>query len=276
MKIYLSAVLSLLLGFIYSSTAQATSFNQGLKCALLGDSMTWIGGDSCENATGWSNVLKECGKVRSIETYARSGATWTNTSNTRKDLFFYSEVLHDDNVVYNQALRLIEAHKSDSISDIDCIIVFAGANDAWFSSCRPGLYDEISISSSERYSDETDPRTITSLYGSVALVCDLLNRYFPKANLTIVTPLQMSKVSADDIHKTSNIIESAALSRGCAVLRADREVGITHDIESKSPTYTYDGVHTNPEGATILGNYILKFLLFHLNSSTDIRITQNE
>ena len=77
----------------------------------------------------------------------------------------------------------------------------------------------------------------------------------------------MSKVSADKIHETSDIIEAAAKSKGCVVLRADKEVSISHEIESKSPIYTYDGVHTNPEGAKILGDFILQnlFLVSHKN-----------
>ncbi len=259
MKVYLSAVVMLLWGYICCSAKDAIS-SEGLNFALLGDSMTWIGGDSCENATGWSHILKESGIAASISTYARSGATWTNTANTHKDTDFYSELLHDDNVVYNQVLRLIEDQKGSEASTPDHIILFAGANDAWFADRRPGIYSENDSATPTQYCDSTDPNTVTSLYGSVSLVCDLLQKHFPDAVLTVVTPLQMSKVSAETIHKTADIIEEAAKSKGCDVLRADKEVGITHESESKSPTYTYDGVHTNPEGARLVGYYILQHL----------------
>lgn len=108
--------------------------------ALLGDSMTWIGGDSCQNATGWSHYLKQSGIADRIDVYARSGATWTNTTNTHADTEFYSEVLHDDNVIYNQVLRLIAAAKADPSATPGCIVILAGTNDAWFSSRRPNLF----------------------------------------------------------------------------------------------------------------------------------------
>ncbi len=257
----LSAVVLLLMCFLYCSATQQTASKCGIKFALLGDSMTWIGGDSCEKATGWSHILKESGMAESIGMYARSGATWTNTAQTKRDPSFYSEVLHDDNVVYNQAIRLIEDNKNGLIKSPDCIIIFAGANDAWFANRRPGIYD--TWDNTSRYSLSTDPSIITSLSGSVALVCDLLQEEFPEACLTIVTPIQMSKVSSETIHKTSDIIEAVARAKGIDVIRPDKEVEITHEIESKSPTFTYDGVHTNPDGAYLVGNYILSHLPYY-------------
>lgn len=263
MKIYLSATFILLLGFIYCYAKEETMPQQGLHFALLGDSMTWIGGDSCENATGWTHILKKSGCAASISVYARSGATWTNTSNTRKDTSFYSELLHDDNVIYNQAMRLIEDYKGSVISNIDCIILFAGANDAWFAAKRPGIYSERDVTNDINYDELTSPANVTSLYGSVALTCDLLHIHFPNTRLIFVTPLQMSKVSPATIHLTGDIIENAAKSRYCEVIRPDKEIGITYDIESKSPTYTYDGVHTNPKGAILVGEYIIRQISFN-------------
>ncbi len=256
----LAAVLMILPGIIYASSNTAHSPTMLPKFALLGDSMTWIGGDSCENPTGWSHVLKNSSYVGDINVYARSGATWTNTSHTKVDTSFYSEVLHDDNVLFNQALRLIEAEGDSIRKSPDYIILFAGANDAWFADKRPGIYAK--DKSHKYYSFPTDikPNEITSLYGSVSMICDMLHHSFPDANLLVVTPLQMSKVSAEKIHVTSDIIEEAAKSKGCTVLRADKEVCILHDVESNSPTYTYDGVHTNAEGAKILGDFILRHL----------------
>lgn len=260
MKSNLSAVLLLLLGFLYCSATDQTSSTTGrMKFALLGDSMTWIGGDSCEKATGWSHILKESGIAHSIGMYARSGATWTNTSNTKKDTSFYSELIDDNNVIYNQALRLIEDSKNDSFENPDYIIIFAGANDSWFADHRPGIFND--CKRDVLYDEDTDPASVTNLYGSVLLVCDFLSQNFTDAKLTIVTPLQMSKVSAEDVCKTADIIDAAATSRGCRVLRADKEVEISHEVESQSPTYTYDGVHTNPEGARLVGDYILGNIL---------------
>ncbi len=250
------------------------------KIALLGDSMTWIGGDSCQNPTGWSYYLKQSGVAETIDVYARSGATWTNTSNTYPDTSFYSEILHDNNVIFNQVLRLLADSKD---TKPDCIIIFAGANDAWFSSRRPGIFDSNSsdepIAStksdlSTHYNEDCSilnrlPKALpTSLHSSVTFVCDMLQQSFPSTRVILVTPLQMSKVPVEDILKVSDIIETSGESKGCVILRADKKAGILHEVESKSPKYTYDGVHTNPEGARLVADFLLPHLLSLFSDKT--------
>lgn len=254
----ISAVFAILSGTCCTSATGEPSQTPLPRIALLGDSMTWIGGDSCQNDTGWSHVLKESGIASAIDVYARSGATWTNTVSTHRNPNHYMELLHDDNVVYNQAVRLIErADTSDASPDL--IILFAGANDAWFAAKRPGLFDNNDKVAA--YSSSTDPASVTSLEGSIRLVSDILQSRFPDATLLFVTPLQMSKTDAATIFKVSDIIEETASERGCLTLRADRDTGITHEQEAASPKFTSDGVHTNPEGARIVGDYITNFIL---------------
>ncbi|MDE7346831.1 MAG: SGNH/GDSL hydrolase family protein [Muribaculaceae bacterium] len=268
-----SVVFLILLGFAHASANAHPSSSKHPQIALLGDSMTWIGGDSCQNPTGWSHVLKESGIAGKIDVYARSGASWTNTKSTKRNPQHYTELLHDDNVVYNQAVRLIE--KADNSNELpDIIVLFAGANDAWFVTKRPGLYDK--EDSDILYSSDTDPAMVTTLEGSINLVVELLQERFPYAHLLFVTPLQMSKTDAESIFRVSDIIERTASKKGHHVLRADKETDINHEQEAQSPKYTYDGVHTNQEGARLLGDYILKFLISYLqNSTTSQLITDN-
>lgn len=265
----LSAVAAILLGASYAFEAKGATTARKPRIALLGDSMTWIGGDSCRNDTGWSHVLKESGIASAIDVYARSGATWTNTISTRRNPEHYTELLHDDNVVYNQAVRLIE--RSDTAEAYpDIIILFAGANDAWFATKRPGIYEN--DRTPEKYRANTSPSDVTSLTGSVCLVCDMLRTRFPETELVLVTPLQMSKTDEETITKVSDLIEQSGQSRGCKVIRADVESGVKHSEEAVSPTYTYDGVHTNPKGAKALGECILSHLL---NDKTENSTTHN-
>ena len=228
--------------------------------ALLGDSMTWIGGDSCQNPTGWSHHLKSRGIADRVDVYARSGATWTNTSKTRRDTVSYSEILDDDNVIFNQALRLRGRVLSGLAVNPDVVLVFAGANDVWFGDRRPGMFDEKSVGFSEP-AVSTAPSTVTTLKGSVSLVCDVVREVLPEARIVIVTPVEMSKAPAVLTEKVSDAIEESALSRGAEVLRADKWVDIRHIQEASSPTYTSDGVHTNPRGASILADFIISGLM---------------
>lgn len=256
MKKFLSGFI-ISLAVILCSTHVFADTHHLKKIALLGDSMTWIGGDSCQNPRGWSHYLKESGLADQIDVYARSGATWTNTSKTRHNPAHYSETLNDDNVIYNQVVRLIDA-TADRTDSPDAIIIFAGANDAWFSDRRPGIFNSASSVSSSPPSGGWGAIPLpTTLYGSVNLVCDMLKAKFPSAYIVAVTPVQMTKTDAETVHKVSDIIEKAALEKECSVLRADKEVGITHDRETKALTYTSDGVHTNPAGARLIADFIL-------------------
>lgn len=259
----LLTVCTLLLSFLHISTGSLAEAADKPRIALLGDSMTWIGGDSCQNETGWSHYLKESSLASTIDVYARSGATWTNTKSTRHNPGHYSELLHDDNVLYNQAIRLIErADTSDATPDL--IILFAGANDAWFKAKRPGLFDKATVSHNNPTCRQ--PNQATSLDGSIHLVCDMLQDRFPNATLLFVSPVQMSKIDAASIHRIADIIETTAKLRGWTTLRADNETCISHEQEAKSPRFTYDGVHTNPTGAKILGEYITQYIKSHLNT----------
>ena len=263
-----SVVFLILLGIMYASANTNTSSSNSPKIALLGDSMTWIGGDSCQNATGWSHILKESGIAGKIDVYARSGATWTNTKSTKRNPEHYTEVLHDDNVVYNQTLRLID-NADNSNENPDIIVLFAGANDAWFATKRPGLYSK--EDTNIKYTLNTDPANVTTLEGSINFVSELLSKRFPNTSLLFITPVQMSKTDAETIFKVSDIIDKTATQKGFYVLRPDKETAIIHEQEAISPKYTYDGVHTNPEGAKILGNYILKFLTGYIQNSPTLQ-----
>lgn len=230
------------------------------RIALLGDSMTWIGGDSCQNERGWSYWLKKADIAGGIDVYARSGATWTNTTATTADAEYYSELLDDKNTVYNQAIRLIRNADKDSPATLDFIVIFAGANDAWFCSKRPGIFESGDTAHSQKFSKDTPPSAVTSLNGSVRLVCDILGDRFPNAGIILVTPLEMSKATPEMTEKVAGEIISAGKSCGVQVLKASRNVDIRHDVEKASHRYTSDGVHTNPAGARLLGNYIVDSL----------------
>ena len=169
--------------------------------ALLGDSMTWIGGDNCEKETGWTYHLKKSFPNWTIKPYARSGATWTNTVATKGDVSFYSEILCDENVVYDQVLRLINDVDSGKLTSPDVIIAFAGGNDAWFEERRPGIYEEQQFPT--RMITDLQPSEVTTLAGSIELCCKMLQNRFPNARIVLITPPEMSKTSPDRIHKVS-------------------------------------------------------------------------
>ena len=233
-----------------------------LHVALLGDSMTWIGGDDCENPMGWTYYFKRKLQPASIYMYARSGATITNTVNTRKDPKAYTKVLDDDNVIYNQAIRLKEDVEAGKVSLPQLVIIYAGANDAWFASKRPGS-TETDLTALENIKPTDMPSQATTLGKSLALIVKIIKEVLPESEILVVTPLEMTKVSAEKIHRLSDNIESVAKRLGCEVLRADREVEVRHSVEKRKFTNTKDGVHTNEQGAKLLSDAITSYVKAH-------------
>lgn len=224
-----------------------------ITLALLGDSMTWIGGDSCDQKRGWTSHFKSAAdSLCRIDMYARSGATWTNTSTTKGDPNAYSEVLDDENVIFSQVVRLIEASNNNPAKRPDVILIYAGANDAWFASRRPGIFND-----SIRFEEDSLPSSCTSLSSSIELSCSMLKKAFPTARIVLMSPVEMSRTSVARINHVGDIIERTGQKAGVEVLRADKNVPIRHSVEKRKFKYTTDGVHSNPAGAKLLADYIL-------------------
>ena len=215
---------------------------------ILGDSNTWIGGDDCMQPRGWNYWFREEVKPASCRSYARSGATWTHTEKTVYDTEGYSEVLSDNNVIYNQVNRLKKAYEAGEQPLPDLIIIMAGTNDAWFNRGCPSTL-------------HLPPSTLT-IAGAVHYDCELLHELFPDCRLVLVTPMQTTKTSLSKIRKTGDFIEKCGKELGAEVIRLDRDGCVKRKQELKKKTYTTDGVHTNEEGArcigTLIANYVTK------------------
>ena len=219
-----------------------------LKVALLGDSMTWIGGENFEKPEGWTHYITDL--PLEIRSYARSGATWTNTRQTKKNVDADWKVLHPDNVIYNQMLRL----ERDTAFQPDLIVIYAGANDAWFADRYPDIF-EPNFRPPFLYTRNTDPADVTSLCGSIEMVCFLLGARYPDAEIHLVTPVQAGKIPPENIEAVSEMIENVGKENGATVYRADREIPFSHSAEaSNNKKYTTDGVHTNPLGAKLIAD----------------------
>lgn len=241
------------------SCLAAFGFQPGDRVALLGDSLTWIGGDSCEHDKGWSHYLAKEFPGSPIDVYARSGATWTNAAGTKGLSESYSKVIDDENVIYNQAMRLIQAAASDPSKTPNLIVMYAGANDAWFQKKRPGIFSDIALPEGDV--SGCKPSDYTSLASSVELSCRLLRQAFPTAQLLLVTPVEMAQTTPARIAKVGDVIEATGNRLGIPVVRGDKQIAIRHD-EEKLPKhrYTYDGAHTNPQGARLIADCIVGFI----------------
>ncbi len=256
-KNFVFSIFLVVLAFLVACTKNETTISEQ-NVALFGDSMTWYGGDSCELERGWTYHFKRAVNPKSITLYARSGATWSNTDSTVVDTKFYTGRLNDKNVIYTQIQRLIDSTSVGMAPRPDVILVYAGANDCWYSDRRPGLF---SLSAKEAlesapYPDSIAPNQVTSLAGSVRLGCDILRKNFPEARIVLMTPIQMVPRSVEEVERVANIIDSVGTGLGLEVLRADKLVGIRHDAEKEQMVYTIDGVHTTPAGAKLIADFV--------------------
>lgn len=252
MKKYSIITLILLMFALLPGVAGAAGNSvTGKNVALIGDSMTWIGGDSCDIARGWTSHFRRLASPASMNVYARSGATWTNAPDTKVDTEAFYDVLHDDNVLYTQAVRLVTDVRSGVSRCPDLIILYAGANDAWFASRRPGIFTAGSTTA--------DGSLPASLAGSVRAVCGLLRENLPDSRMILVTPAQMTKAPASAVERVSAVIDSVGRSLGLQVIRTDRDGPINAAEErGRHPRLTSDGIHTNPEGAAELARFFIR------------------
>lgn len=253
--------------FLLSVVATTFGFNAcALHCehadtdvVLLGDSNTWLGGDDCSGERGWSKWFADIYRPASIRSYARSGATWTNTPSTLCTLTENIEVLGNNNVIYNQVCRLKYEHASGRQPSPEIIIISAGTNDAWFAEHRP----QAMTRKGDTYLSTTDflnssPSEVLTLQESVMMCCEMLREAFPEVKIVLLTPLQTVKVDNAKITMTGDLIEECARINGCRVIRQDKDSPVRSDAEKVKKVNTYDGTHTSKRGAQSNGELIAR------------------
>ena len=232
--------------------ALAMTGHEGLNVVILGDSNSSIGGDDCDQPRGWTKWFKERFAPATCKSYARSGATWTNTPQTRRNVKENIGKLGNDNVVYNQICRLEEACRNGLQPSPHLIIISAGTNDAWFHDQRPQAFSmtaEEAFNPSDRFITDREARTVLSLAASVRYGCEMLMERFPDAQIVLLTPLQTTAAPYNLIRQAGDIIEACADRMCIGTVRLDK-LGSVYDVrERRQKTYTYDGTHTSEQGA---------------------------
>lgn len=241
----------LLLTTICCTMASAqTPAHDTIDVAILGDSNTWLGGDDCSKPKGWNTYFKAEYNPKSCVSLARSGATWTNTTNTVLDIEENVGIITDNNVIYNQVCRLIDGIESATLPRPQLIIIACGTNDAWFEKKRPEIW---SSSADDAIADEgivaKDPSEAPSLAQSVIQNCLLLRQFLPDTKIVLLTPLQTTAVGVDKIGRVGDTIQKCGDLLGIPVIRQDKVCVVKAADEKIRRTNTYDGTHTNATGA---------------------------
>lgn len=242
-----AALLSLAAAVVVLSACRKPN-DTAVKCVVaLGDSNTWLGTDCCDNPQGWTFHLAHALHSVYVRSYARSGATWSETVKTRLDTAEYSEVITHDNVVRTQIARLKDDVDRRILPSPDVIIISSGTNDAWFESRhRPGALSM------------ADTVSTRSLYGAVRASLRDVAGAFPRARVILLTPMQSVAVPDSRIRLASDIIARAA--GDATVVRLDSLSPVRSNAERAKKVYTYDGTHTSPRGAKANATIILEFI----------------
>lgn len=234
--------------------------NGQVNVVLLGDSNTWLGGDSCSGRKGWSKWFCDKFAPASCRSYARSGATWTNTAGTRCDIRAYAEKLDDDNVIYNQINRLVADCRDGRAHAPQLVIIMAGTNDAWFGSARPYAFSETprDVFTGDGMITETPVGRVVSLARSVRYGCEMLYEAFPSVQIVLVTPMQSAAAGYAAISRVGDVIEECGRRMSISVIRLDHEGCVYGTAEKMSRRNTYDGTHTSVDGARRTGYYLAR------------------
>lgn len=230
-----------------------------IRYAFLGDSNTWSGGVECTKEDSWTYWFMQQMQPATCYNFARSGATWTNTSQTLRLPLDSTAVLSDQNVLFNQVVRLLQVVQQNLQPEPDVILILAGTNDAWFEAKRPGIWDmtveDAFLIPSDKLA-KMEPGEVTSLALSVRFAAETLQRAFPLAQIVLITPPQTTKTSVEKIQRVSEVIDGCGLAVGLPVIHLEGEQFISRAQEQQAFTFTKDGAHTNVQGARKIGKTI--------------------
>ncbi|MBQ7691858.1 MAG: SGNH/GDSL hydrolase family protein [Muribaculaceae bacterium] len=240
------------MGCVHAQQLPTSSLSHDqVDVVILGDSNCWIAGDKCTGEQGWPAWFVKLFSPASCRSYARSGATWTNTPRTRLNTAENIEVLGDDNVIYNQVMRLCEAVEAGEQPLPELIVVSAGINDAWFARKRPQAFgvSAFQAAHSQWCLAGRQPSQVLTLAEAVVFNCQLLRDRFPDALILLVAPAHATVVESKKTTRAGSIIESSGQTMDIATVRLDLLGPIKPAQECKRHLYTSDGVHTSVRGA---------------------------
>lgn len=248
-----------LLLLITTQLAYAQISHDTIDVAILGDSNTWLGGDDCTKPKGWNTYFKAEFKPKSCVSLARSGASWTHTPETVRNIEEYAAKPTPNNVIYNQVERLKEKVDSALIASPNLIIIACGTNDGWFKAkYYPQLFVRTANEAFLKYDSiaQTPINKIVTLAESVVFNCVLLQKYFPEARIILLTPMQSTAVPLSVIEQIGDVIENCGKLMNISTIRQDKICCVKSADERKVKVNTYDGTHTSKIGAQKNGKLI--------------------
>lgn len=229
---------------------------------VFGDSITWYGHDDCTGERGWTKYFKEHFNFASIRSYARSGATLTATENTTYDIVENTGIIADNNCLYNQVNRMIDAINKGTQVIPDYIFVALGTND--FQRGLDKSNNEIIIADElgKDYSKEVNINTCTTYIKAMRFFHDQIWNVTKDAQIIILTPLQRGEYlsemekAAIQIRKCAEYLAWPVIDQFRGSMMSSVSESLGHKKNPSDWDYTPDGLHPSARGAKFIGDWI--------------------
>lgn len=226
------------------------------RVAIIGDSNTWLGGDDNKGEKGWNHWFCEYFKPDFCKSFARSGATWTNTPKTKLNTKENIGSLGDNNVAYNQLQRMLAVPELKP----DIVIIALGTNDLWFKNKRPNLFSDSRLNYEKDDFFTTPPSKLLTLADCVHHTVRSLRRAYPDAAIVFITPPECIHIKNTELKQFSDTLEAIGKTLGASTIRLDKLSEIKSEKERIKKEFTYDGTHTSVKGAKSNGAIIAREL----------------
>ncbi len=196
----------------------------GKIVAVFGDSIT-------APSNNWPNIFQQILGCE-IKNYAVSGGHWEDFDGATTGQWFSTQV---DNCL-------------SANDNVEAIIIAMGTNSI---NATWGDFDAA-------ISGDVGAVDTTVIWGGMRAGIERLKTKYPNIPICLVTQLQRVgsnpelgnfKIMTDNIKRIGAYI-------GCPVFDAGAECGISHHVESRTPTHLSDGLHTSESGKEMQGRYI--------------------
>ncbi len=226
------------------------------RVAIIGDSNTWLGGDDNKREKGWNHWFCEDFKPDFCRSFARSGATWTNTPKTKLNTKENIGSLGDNNVAYNQLQRML----ADKTLRPDIVLIALGTNDLWFKTKRPSLFFPSQLNYEREDFLSTPPSKLLTLADCVNHTVLSLRKAYPDAAIVFIAPAECIHIKNSELTRFGDTLEKLGKALEVSTIRLDKLSNIKSDKERTKKEFTYDGTHTSVKGAKSNGEIITREL----------------
>jgi len=217
-------------GFKFSGliNQDETGALRGVKVDFIGDSITWLDGNSTAytngNAIGYQEQARLTGAT--VMSYGVSGATYRQYDSTISNQFHYS--LYDDIVLNNL----------HDFSNSEIAALFGGHND---------IGRNLNLGTLQPKGGTFDPKTTL---GAIQAIIEYIYDNKNDVKLILATPIVGQSYSDEDMSALNQALKAVADLYSIRFVNLNKTSGIndlTHNL------YQYDGLHPNNLGMVNIG-----------------------